>query len=120
MGRSNKAARTRNAKGRLNRREKGGVRMGPPINHSIERVSAEDLIVPDGSCLRNSRKPKAKFNTEAKAKAALIQAQKMRSRMGSGHVEKRYYLCPADEGGCGAYHLTSRETYDNLWKKATP
>lgn len=116
MGRSNRAARTRNAKGRLNRREKGAPRRERG-NMTIQRVEAEDLIVPDGMCLRNPRKPKAKFDTEAKAGAALRQAQRMRARQGSAHVEKRYYPCPEAEGGCGGYHLTSRESYDPAWKR---
>lgn len=118
MGRSNQAARARNR--RLNRREKGASRHEIPKERTIKRVDASDLIVPDGRCLRNSRKPKARFDTEEKAKAALEQAQLMRRRMGAGHAEKRYYACPADEGGCGGYHLTSRESYDPLWKRSTP
>lgn len=119
MARSNKAARSRNDRGKLNRREKGGPR-SPRIPHAvIPRVAAEDLIVPDGMCYRNSQKPKAKFNTEQKAAAALRQAQQMRRRRGTGHVEKRYYECEAAEGGCGAYHLTSRDSYDPLWKRTS-
>lgn len=116
MGRSNQAARQRNK--RLNRRHKGESRL-TTSTRTIPRVEAESLIIPDGSCLRNARKPKAKFNTREKAAAALKQAQRMRTRQGSGHVEKRFYLCEPNEGGCGGYHLTSRETYDPAWKRGT-
>lgn len=119
MGRSNNSARQRNAKGRLNRREKGASRLPAAGVRSVPRANAEDLVIPDGSCLRNPRKPKAKFNTETKAATALRQAQAQRTRMGTGHVEKRYYLCPESEGGCGGYHLTSREEYDPAWKRGT-
>jgi len=114
MGRSNKAARQRNARGRLDRREKGASRsLG---NRSIQRLDVSDMVIPDGTCLRNPARPRAMFRTEASAKVALEQAQRMRARMGSGHVEKRYYACPEDRG-CGGYHLTSRETYDeNAWR----
>lgn len=116
MARSNKAARQRNARGRLNRREQGSSRA--PGNRSIQRLDVSDMVIPDGSCLRNPARPKAKFDTEEKASIALEQAQRMRARMGSGHVEKRYYKCP-DDRGCGGFHLTSRETYDeDAWKKA--
>lgn len=111
MGRSNAAARRRN--NRMNRREKGA----PRPKTTIPRVAAEDLVIPDGQCLRNPRKPKAKFNTPEKAATALRQAQAQRKRSGAGHMEKRYYPCLAEEGGCGGYHLTSRESYDPLWKR---
>lgn len=108
MGRSNNAARQRNAKGRLNRREKGAPRMLT----SIERVRPEAMIIPAGRCLRNPNKPLARFATEEDAAEALRQAKLQRARMGSNYVEKRYYQCPDDERGCGGYHLTSRESYD--------
>lgn len=116
MGRSNRAARQRNAKGRLNRRVKGEAR-GDRQVRTIPRVAADELIIPDGHCTRNPMRTKARFDTEDKAAAALRQAQQMRKRSGSGHMERRYYLCEESEGGCGGYHLTSRETYDNAWKR---
>lgn len=114
MGRSNKAARRRNSKGRLDRRQKGAPRM--PKRKLVERVAPEELVLPDGQCtFRNPRKPKARFATEEKAAKALRQAQQQRARSGSAYVEKRYYACP--EGGCGGYHLTSRESYDErAWR----
>lgn len=67
--------------------------------------------MPDGRCdFMNPRKPKARFSSEDKAKKALEQARKRRAQMGSGHIEKRYYKCP--EGGCGGWHLSSREAFD--------
>ncbi len=117
MARSNKAARQRNTKGRLNRREKGASRI--PANRSIQRLDVSDMIIPDGTCLRNPQRPKAMFRTEENAKIALEQAQRMRARMGSGHVEKRYYACPEDRG-CGGYHLTSRESYEDAWTRTRP
>lgn len=114
MGRSNQSARQRNR--RLNRRVKGESRRS--LTPTIPRVDASALIIPDGSCVRNPRRTKAKFNTEEKAAAALRQAQQQRIRRGSGHMECRYYHCPESEGGCGGYHLTSREEYDPAWKRA--
>lgn len=116
MGRSNKAARARNH--RLNRRVRGETRQSSTVR-SIPRVEASDLIIPDGQCHRNQRRPKAMFATESKAAAALKQAQQMRARMGASTVEKRYYACLETEGGCGGYHLTSRESYDPAWKRTT-
>jgi hypothetical protein len=113
VGRSNQAARQRNR--RLDRRVKGESRRS--LNPAIPRVDAAALIIPDGSCTRNPRRMKAKFNTEEKAAAALRQAQQQRIRRGSGHMERRYYLCHESEGGCGGYHLTSREEYDPAWKR---
>lgn len=117
MGRSNKAARAKN--NRMNRRPKGEPR-GLPPRPNIPRIPVSDLILPDGRCTRNPRRPKDMFATREKAQKALDQAQHARARMGSGHVERRFYLCEKSEGGCGGYHLTSRESYDNTWKRATP
>lgn len=119
MGRKNNAARQRNAKGRLNRREKGAARR--PSEHAKvpPRIPVNELVMPDGRCTRNPRRPKDIFRTEEKAQRALEQAQRTRARMGSGHVEKRYYECEVAEGGCGGYHLTSREAYDPAWKRGT-
>jgi len=119
MGRSNAAARKKNH--RLNRRVKGESRQRTP-DRTIARIEAEDLIIPDGRCFRNPRHPKAKFNTQKKAAAALKQAQSQRRRAGVAwsKTEKRYYPCPEAEGGCGGYHLTSREEYDPTWKRTKP
>jgi hypothetical protein len=118
MGRSNAAARQRNSRGRLNRRAKGEPRI--PDNRSrIARTSLDDLVMPDGRCTRNPRRPKDIFFTEEKAQRALEQAQRTRIRMGSGHMEKRFYRCEVADGGCGGHHLTSREAYDPAWKRTT-
>lgn len=113
MARSNARVRNKNAKGRLNRREHGASR---PVKHlEIPRVKLEDMVMPDGQCESFGR-PKARFGTEAKAAKALKQAQQQRERTGSAHVEKRYYACP--EGGCGGFHLTSREAFDEkIWNQ---
>lgn len=66
-------------------------------------------MIPDGTCHFIRRSPKAMFATKEKAEKALRQAQLNRQRIGSGRMEKRFYKCP--EGGCGGYHLTSREEY---------
>lgn len=110
MGRSNKAARQRNS--RLNRRERGASRPPSVRDTLIPRVDVSQLVMPDGRCTRNPRRPKDIFLTEEKARRALVQAQQTRARMGSGHMEKRYYRCEASEGGCGGHHLTSRDEYD--------
>jgi hypothetical protein len=110
MGRKNKNVRRKNIKGRLDRRERGDF-TNPPRVKQQPRVQIEDLVLPDGLCrFQTKRKPKARFATEQKAQKALEQAQRQRARVGSAHVEKRFYPCP--EGGCGGYHLTSREEYD--------
>lgn len=104
MGRKNSAP---GKKRRLDRRVKGEVRVR---DTRIERVPVTKLIIPDGNCtFPNPRRPKARFATEEKARAALEQAQSQRARAHSRYVEKRYYACP--EGGCGGFHLTSREEY---------
>jgi hypothetical protein len=68
----------------------------------------ETLVVPHGKCFYRSRKGKMIF-TQNEAEKALRQAQADRVRRGSAYVEKRVYECP--EGGCGGWHLTSRETW---------
>lgn len=68
----------------------------------------EKLVVPKGKCFFRSRKGKMIF-TRVDAETALKQAQLDRVRRGSAYVEKRVYECPP--GGCGGWHLTSRETY---------
>lgn len=111
MGRRNERA----VKTRLNRREQGAPRRKK--NKAIPPVEITQLVMPDGQCgFQNRRRPKARFGTKEKATAALKQAQQIRARSGSTHVEKRIYRCP--EGGCGGYHLTSREEYDEgAWKR---
>lgn len=114
MGRSNKAARGRNV--RLDRRAKGERRLVIK-DQSIPRTPVDELVLPDGMCMANPRKPKAYFLGEDKAQRALEQAQRARARMGSGHVEKRYYRCDHPVRPCGGFHLTSREDYDaSTWK----
>lgn len=112
MGRKNSSARRKNR--RLDRRPKGERR---DKRVEIPRVRVDDLVLPDGQCrFQSPRRPKASFATEAKAAKALAQAQAQRRRMGSAHVEKRYYPCP--EGGCGGFHLTSREAFDEkIWRE---
>lgn len=114
MGRKNNAVRRSNSAGRR-RREKGEAPL-PQVRH-IARVDITDLVLPDGQCkFQSPRKPKARFATPEKAAKALKQAQENRARMGTGHVEKRYYPCP--EGGCGGYHLSSREEFDmEIWRQ---
>lgn len=75
-----------------------------------QRVDVEKMVTPDGKCFFRSKFGKDIFLTETKAARALKQVQQQRLRQGTGHVEKRYYSCP--EGGCGGFHLTSRETYE--------
>ena len=109
MGRKNNNVRRKNTKGRMDRRERGQVPLRPVKQQP--RVQIEDLVLPDGQCrFQTKRRPKARFATEEKAQKALVQAQQQRARVGSAHVEKRFYPCP--EGGCGGYHLTSRDEYD--------
>lgn len=110
MARKNNNVRRSNTKGRLPRRQRG--ERPAKISVPTPRNPVEDMIIPDGQCtFMNPRKPKARFATPEKAAKALRQAQRLRARTGSKHVEKRYYRCP--EGGCGGYHLTSREQFDD-------
>lgn len=74
------------------------------------RVELEKLIMPDGQCTFHLKRPKARFATKEKANAALRQAQQQRARVGSAYAEKRVYECP--DGGCGGWHLSSREAFD--------
>ena len=123
MGRSNKAARQRNARGRLDRRPKGERRtIEAPATRLPPRTPVDQLVMPDGRCTRNPRKPKDMYLTTEKAQKALDQAQVQRARMHSGHVETRFYHCwdrigtnpdgTAKMVGCKGYHLTSRTEYD--------
>jgi len=113
MGRKNSRVREKNRRGykarKGQREEFHGVAMPQQ-----PRIRVDMLVMPDGACPRPGRRPKARFLTEEKAAQALKQAQQQRARIGSGHVEKRYYACP--EVGCGGYHLTSRETYEERAK----
>lgn len=114
MGRKNSNVRRSNDKGRLARRQRGELHIHP--SKQMPRIHLEDLVLPDGQCrFMNPRRPKARFATKAKAEKALIQAQQQRARTGSLHVEKRAYPCP--EGGCGGWHLTSRESFDENLRK---
>lgn len=116
MGRKNNKVRRSNDRGRLQRRQRGESPFREQ-KHQIPRVQIEDLVLPDGQCrFQSGRRPKARFATKEKAQKALEQAQRQRERSGSHHVEKRFYPCP--EGGCGGYHLTSREAFDEeLWRQ---
>lgn len=110
------------------------VELGLPPKAAIPGTPVEQLVIPDGRCFLNPRKPKAYYDTEAKAARALRQAQRKRAKTGSAHVEKRYYRCTyylvdginfrftvreqAVKAAKGApiekvthFHLTSRETY---------
>lgn len=95
----------RNSKPQARRREDGSK--GQRNTHV--RVPLEQMIVPKGKCYFRSRGGKMIF-TQEEARAALKQAQTGRRRAGSAYAEKRVYECP--EGGCGGWHLTSRETYE--------
>jgi hypothetical protein len=101
-------------KTRLDRRPKGERRAKMK---EMPRVPVEDMVLPDGQCrFQSPRKAKARFATKEKAAKALVQAQHQRARTGSLHVEKRYYKCP--DGGCGGYHLTSRDEFDEkIWRE---
>jgi hypothetical protein len=79
-------------------------------------IPLEEIILPDGRCdFVSKRKPKVRFSDEAKARGALAQAQRKRRESGSTHVEKSVFPCP--EGGCGGWHLSSREEFDReLWQ----
>lgn len=111
MARKNGNVRRSNDKGRLARRQRGErpTKVRGPVSVPGQ-APLEKMVLPDGQCTAFSPRPKARFATEEKAAQALRQAQKVRARTGSTHVEKRYYRCP--KGGCGGFHLTSREVFD--------
>lgn len=104
MGRKNRNA----GRVRLKHRRGKQPMVMKPKREAPPPIPIEALVMPDGKCSFQGR-PKARFATKEKAQKALRQAQMKRARVGSGHVEKRYYACP--DGGCGGYHLTSREEY---------
>jgi hypothetical protein len=109
MGRKNSKVRSSNQRRKYANPE-------PRMDRHVPRVPVEEMVLPDGKCTFQGRAhPKARFGTEAKAAKALAQAQALRRRTGSTHVEKRYYPCP--EGGCGGFHLSSRESFDEeAWR----
>ena len=109
MARKNSRVRRSNDRGRMLRTINEAAPVAPMRQQP--RMALEDIIIPEGKCFRmNKRRGKATFSTEEKARKALRQAQQNRTRMGTGHVEKRVYQCP--EGGCGGWHLSSREAFD--------
>lgn len=111
MPRKNKNVRRSKDRGRraLQAARERGIQTRPD-----SQVNVEKMVLPEGKCFFQSRRGKAIFRTEGRAAQALRQAQAQRRFSGTGHVEKRYYRCP--EGGCGGYHLTSREEYEERGK----
>jgi hypothetical protein len=72
-------------------------------------IPVEKVIIPHGRC--HCRHHKLMFH-EHEVATALSQAQALRrSRGQEAHMEKRYYHCNTEKGGCGAWHLTSRDTW---------
>lgn len=111
MGRKNSNVRRSKDRGRRARQE--AEQRGFKTRRDVQ-INVERMVTPDGRCHFRSRFGKDIFLTKEKAERALKQVQAQRIRSGTGHVEKRYYKCP--EGGCGGYHLTSRETYEERGK----
>lgn len=111
MGRKNGNVQRSKDRGRRARqvREEKGIKARPDIQFNVEK-----MVTPDGRCFFRNRFGKDIFLTKEKAERALRQVQAQRRRSGTGHVERRYYKCP--EGGCGGYHLTSRESYEERGK----
>jgi hypothetical protein len=108
MGRKNSKVGRSNDRGR--RARMAAKERGISSDMSQARIEVSKMVTPDGRCYLQSRRGKDIFLTVEKAERALKQAQTMRRRSGTGHMEKRFYPCP--DGGCGGYHLTSRETYE--------
>ena len=113
MGRKNSRVGRSNDRGRRNRDklQNLGVPRGGRVVTPIE-----DMVLPDGRCdFVSRRKPKVRFATKDKAERALRQAQLKRANTGNPRVEKRIYPCP--EGGCGGWHLSAREEFDEeFWE----
>jgi hypothetical protein len=98
--------------GRKNTQRRGGIRTQRPGRRGAPPpVPIESLIVPRGKCYRNSRKGKLRFSKD-EAPEALRQAKAKRQRAGSAYCEERAYECKTSEGGCGDWHLTSRQEYN--------
>lgn len=109
MGRKNSKVGRKNDRGRIARKTLADIQPHKQVRGV--KIPVEKLVMPVGKCsFQNPRRPKAIFKDKETAHEALRQAQLKRSRTGSGHVEKRIYQCP--EGGCGGWHLSSRESYD--------
>ena len=71
----------------------------------------EKTIIPHGRC--HLRHHKLRFY-QHEVEKALRQAQALRKSRGQeAHMEKRAYHCPTAKGGCGDWHLTSRETWED-------
>ena len=99
MGRKNH--RTRPTQTRWREVGKTPKRTLPPI---------EEMVIPKGRCHFPHRK--LKF-TQTEAAEALAQAKQTREARGQqGHAEKRAYECEKSDGGCGMWHLTSREKWE--------
>lgn len=70
----------------------------------------EKTIVPHGRCHLNHGK--LKFH-EVEVQQALREAQALRRARGQlEHMERRAYECVKSKGGCGSWHLTSREQWN--------
>jgi len=112
MGRKNSNAGRRKQRGRYPQEKLPAVKA-----REVPRIPIEEMVLPDGQCrFQTPRRPKARFATQGKAERALRQAQQQRIRTGSAYMEKRVYPCP--EGGCGGWHLSSREEFDErVWKQ---
>lgn len=85
----------------------------PPVPKNkphMAPIPIEKIVVPKGRCTFRSRHGKLRFSAED-VQRALKQAQHNRKVKGSTHAEARYYQCPP--GGCGDFHLTSREAYQD-------
>lgn len=87
------------------RRKADGSRGGPPA----PQQPVEALVIPQGRCHQRHRKF---MFAEADVAKALRQAQAKRRLQTNGHVEERAYHCKTEEGGCGAWHLTSRKEWN--------
>ena len=98
------------------RRQKRRITPGqtvPRAKRATEAAPESDLsklVLPTGKCYFRSRHGKLIFKTAQQAQSALNQAASKRRYQANGHVEKRFYPCP--EGGCGGFHLTSRDEYE--------
>lgn len=112
MGRKNRNVGRSKDRGR--RARMAAMERGLTAPRRDVQINVEKMVTPDGRCFFRNRAGKDIFLTEEKARKALRQVQAQRLRSGTGHVERRYYRCP--EGGCGGFHLTSRETYEERGK----
>ncbi len=104
MGRRNNRAQGR---GRPQAQRNPWAGLPAPIRRDVESMPVLPI---SGRC--PGPKHRLRYATERIALEALVQVRRDRKRKGhpEASIEKRAYEC--EIGGCGGWHLTSRETFE--------